>query len=102
MVKSDLKELYDISVKIKKGKADIEEEAKYLPLSIELIHYLNGFEDDDMLHIIYYKYMLGLGWERISDICGSFSPDAIRKACTRSLAKYEKDFGSGINNNLCA
>ena len=88
MVKSDLKELYDISVKISKGKADMDEEAKYLPLSMKLMQYLEGFEDEDLLYIIYYRYMLGLVWNRIADICGSFSPEATRKACTRSLKKF--------------
>lgn len=87
---SDLKELYKTALKLKKGTADASEGAKYISLSLKVIHRLENYHDDDIIYMIYYKYMLGLCWTRIADICGSFSPDAIRKSCTRCINRYEK------------
>lgn len=88
MTASALKELYNITIKIKQETADDKDKSRYRARSCELIQLIDKELSDDMRYAIYYRYILGLGWNRISDICGAFSPDAIRKSCTRTLQKY--------------
>lgn len=88
-MRSDLKELFDLTRRIYNGKAKNDDEKKYIPMSLKLMLELKDIDDDDLMYIIYYRYMLGLKWIRLAEICGSFSPDAIRKASERKLKQYD-------------
>ena len=89
MVRSELKELFDLTGRIAAGKAEKGDEKKYLEMSLRLIRDISDMDDEMIMHIIYYRYTLGLCWIRLADICGSFSTDAVRKSCDRKLKKYE-------------
>lgn len=91
MTKSDIKTLLRVAQSIRANKArrtDTDIYDTYISLSIQLSDALERSElSDDIKQIIYYRYTLAMQWIKLADICGSYSTDAIRKACDRALDK---------------
>lgn len=91
MTRNDLKTLLKLAKTIKANKSDqIDEDIfyTYRSLSMQLCRALEGADiAEDIKQIIYYRYTLAMQWIKLADICGSYSTDAIRKACDRTLDK---------------
>lgn len=85
MMKNELKKLFDLRIRMKKGDirpGDIEDLVMMIDRAEDFIC---SIDDTFTRQALKRRYIMAMKWDDVADCFGFYSSDAVRKMCDRAL-----------------